>query len=175
MKTYIALLRGINVGGHKKIRMADLRSLMYNSGFQDVQTYIQSGNLILSASEDVESISLKISEAIEQKYGWEVPVLVKTTSEIKSILEHCPFPEDQKLKSYFCLLSSTPSTENMEKCRMFQFPGESFIITPQCVYIYSEVAAQKSKISNNFFENHLKVAATTRNYNTLQKLLSLSA
>ena len=174
MNTYIALLRGINVSGHKKILMADLKVLFEEQGFKNVQTYIQSGNVIFF-SENKTKLDQKISEAILKKYGWEVPVLVITPSEIKTILDHCPFLGEKKEKSYFVLLQSMPSSENVSITNSISYPNEEFVITNTCVYLYSELGAAKAKLSTNFFERKLKVKATARNYRTMMKLTSLSS
>jgi uncharacterized protein (DUF1697 family) len=170
---YIALLRGINVGGHKKILMADLRTLLVHCGFSEVETYIQSGNVVFSSERNV-GLDALISEAIKNTYGWEVPVLIKTASEMEAILSHCPFPKEKKEKSYFILLYQPPLAANIKTTLDFNFPGEEFVITPSCVYFYSSVGIGNSKMNNNFFENKLNVVATARNYRTLRKMLELS-
>jgi len=174
MNTYLALLRGINVGGHKKILMTDLKSVFGKLGFKNVQTYIQSGNVIFQSNFSSQECELKIFEAILEECGWEVPVLVKTPSEIKSILDDCPFPQEKKEKSYFVLLQSVPSSSTISEIEKVSYPNEEFIITNSCVYLYSELGAAKAKLSTNFFERKLKVKATARNYNTMVKLLSLA-
>ena len=173
MAEYIALLRGINVGGHKKLLMKDLRMLVESLGFTGVRTYIHSGNLVFSAEEGLDHSGL-ISEKILEKYGWEVPVLVISPAEVKEILDACPFPTPQKEKSYFMLLYQPPLTTDIETTLNFVSAGEKFYITSKCVYFYSELPAGKSRLSNNFFERKLKVIATTRNFNTLIKLLEMS-
>lgn len=173
MKTNIALLRGINVGGHKKLKMADLKLLFEDLGYVDVKTYIQSGNVVFSASEE-NSIPEKISKEIENKFGWEVPVLVKTSDEVANILKNCPFEEAKKLEAYFMLLASPPKKELMEMVREISYPNEEFVLTPNCVYIHYGNGAGKAKLNNNFFEKKLKVDATTRNYRTLVKLVELA-
>lgn len=173
MKRYIALLRGINVGGHKKILMADLRVLFESLAFERVQTYIQSGNVVFSTSEEKDS-ALMISEAIESKYGWNVPVFVCTASDIDSILSHCPFSEGKKLKSYFTLFKEEPSEENINMLNKLNFPGEEFHITPKCLYYYCESGYRHVKMSGNLIEAKLKVSTTTRNYRTMVKLLDMA-
>ncbi len=174
MNTYITLLRGINVGGHKKILMTDLKLVFEKLGFKNVQTYIQSGNVIFQSNFSSQECELKIFEAILEEYGWEVPILVKTPSEIKSILDDCPFPQEKKEKSYFVLLQSAPSSSTISEMETISYPNEEFVITNSCVYLYSELGAAKAKLSTNFFERKLKVKATARNYNTMVKLLSLA-
>ena len=173
MKTYIALLRGINVGGHKKLKMADLKLMMEELGFQNVVTYIESGNVVFSAKEK-KGLSDKISKEIEKRFGWEVPVLVKTTDEVAKILKDCPFEETKKTEAYFMLLASPPKKELMEAVREISYPNEEFVLTPDCVYIYFGNGYGNEKLNNNFFEKKLQVPATTRNYRTLTKLVELA-
>ncbi len=134
MFRYVALLRGINVGGHKKLPMAELRELMEALDFTEVSTYIQSGNVAFSSTSEI--TSEVIMEAIKLKYGWDVPVLLTTGSEIKKILKNCPFPQEAKEKSYFGLLFKPPSTEDLEITRSYNFPNEEFYITPNA-FIYT--------------------------------------
>ena len=174
MKTYIALLRGINVSGHKKILMTDLITLLEKSELQNVKTYIQSGNVIFSSSKKKETLSTIIFEAIQKKYGWEVPVLVLTSIEIKSILDNCPFSGEKKEKSYFILLKNKPATETVLETSKLSNSNEELIITNSCIYIFYSLGAGKSKLGTNFFERKLKVRATARNYRTMAKLLEMS-
>ncbi len=175
MKTYIALLRGINVGGHKKILMADLRLLLESLGFKDVQTYIQSGNVIFRSHSEASAkeCSENISEAIKKKYGFKVPVLVKKATELNEILLKCPFSDKKQEKSYFILLKECPSQECIKITSDFSHPNEEFHIEEDCVFIYYSEGAGKAKMGVNFFENKLKVKATARNYRTMVKLLSM--
>lgn len=173
MQTYIALLRGINVGGHKKLKMADLKLLFEGLGFHDVVTYIQSGNVVFSTWEGT-NISEKISKEITKKFSWEVPVLVKTADEVAKILKDCPFSETKKAEAYFVLLASQPETIFMKAVCEISCPKEEFVLTPDCVYIYYSQGHGNEKLNNNFFEKKLKVTATTRNYRTLAKLVELA-
>jgi len=174
MKTYIALLRGINVGGHRELKMADLRVLFEDLGFHEVVTYIQSGNVVFKTGNKNEFTEI-ISKEIEIRYGWEVLILVKKVSEIKKIVDKTPFSEDKKEKSYYTLLHETPVSELINSINPEDYPNEEFIITPGCVYFYSENGYGNAKCNNNFFERKLKVAATTRNYRTLAKLVELAS
>lgn len=173
MKTYIAFLRGINVGGHKKILMADLKLLLESIGLQDVQTYIQSGNVVFKSKEET-NLASKIAKAIETKYGFIVSVLVKKASELSEILSKCPFFDEKREKSYFILLEEKPTQENIELTATFSNLNEEFHITQNCVYIYYAVGAGKAKMGVNFFEKKLKVTATARNYRTIVKLIDMA-
>jgi len=176
MKTFIALLRGINVSGQKKVPMAQLRSLLTNSGFKNVQTYIQSGNVIFQTSEENQSeLEHIIQNSIFSHFGFDVSVLVRTPINIQNILDVCPFSEDKKINSYFTLLHSNPDISLMDETSEISYPNEEFHITNNCVYFFSSNGYGNAKCNNNFFERKLKVTATTRNYKTMVKLLSLCA
>jgi len=175
MKTYIALLRGINVGGHKKVPMAELRALLTKSGLEDVQTYIQSGNVIFQSSEaDKGKLEISIHNSIKHHFDFDVPVLVRSKEEIETILDACPFPEEKKIASYFIMLSEAPEKNLIEEISKEILKGEEFIITKNCIYIFYALGAGKAKLGVNWFEKKLKVKATARNYRTMVKLLSLS-
>jgi uncharacterized protein (DUF1697 family) len=172
MQTYIALLRGINVG-NKQMKMADLKLLFEELGFAEVVTYIQSGNVVFSVSAN-NNLAEKISKGIQESFGFEVPVLVKTASEIERILAACPFSEEKKKASYFILLNEPPARNLVEKVSQEAYPGEEFYITENCVYLFASKGYGVAKCNNNFFEKKLGVAATTRNYRTLAKLIELA-
>ncbi len=115
-----------------------------------------------------------ISKEIENRYGWEVPVFVKTVAEVKQILTDCPFDESKKTEAYFMLLASSPKQELVAAINEISYPNEEFIITDKIIYCYYHNGLGKAKLNNNFFENKLKVASTTRNYRTLAKLLEFA-
>ncbi|WP_159022534.1 DUF1697 domain-containing protein [Formosa sp. L2A11] len=174
MNTYIALLRGINVSGQKKVPMAELRELMANLGFVNVKTYIQSGNVVFQSSEkNLSVLEAKISETISETFGFEVPVLVKNESQLQEIFNFNSFSEEERPTSYFTLLSEIPKVELVESVLEETYKDEVFTITDSCVYLYSKHGYGKAKCNTNFFERKLKVSATTRNFKTMQKLLSL--
>lgn len=174
MNNYIAFLRGINVGGNKKIQMADLKILFEKNNFKTVKTYIQSGNVIFQSNKNnTNTIAQKLEQVLQKQYGFSVSVIVKTKDEILQILEQCPFSEIQIKKSYFIFLKQSPSLERMQNASKIQFPGEHFLITPKCVYLYCENGYARAKCNTNFFEKKLETIATARNYNTLQAIIKL--
>lgn len=142
-------------------------------GFKQVTTYIQSGNVVFRSTE-TSDLSNKITQAIERKYGFIVPVLIKKVSELRKILSKCPFSEEKREKSFFVLLQENPSKENIELTNGFSNSNEEFHIEEDCVYVYYSKGAGEAKMGNNFFEKKLKVNATARNYRTMLKLLELS-
>lgn len=152
--------------------MADLRLLFESLGFKEVQSYIQSGNVVFKSIEET-NLASKITEAIETKYGFMVLVLVKKASELSKILSKCPFFDEKREKSYFILLKESPSQEDIKLTTEFSHPNEEFHIKEDCVYICYSDGAGRAKMGVNFFEKKLKVKATARNYRTMTKLLTL--
>jgi len=175
MITYIALLRGINVGGHKKVPMAELREVLTKSGLENVKTYIQSGNIVCDYKKiDNSELEVIIKNAIAAHFDFEVPVFVRTPIELKAIFDACPFPEEEKVESYFTLLQKTPLFELVEEVGKKSYPNEKFRVTGDCIYFFSSIGYGKAKYNNNFFEKKLKVSATARNYKTMVKLLEMT-
>ena len=175
MNTYIILLRGINVGGHKKVPMAELRELLSKSGFENVQTYIQSGNIILQSSQsDIKGIESSIQKSIIDHFGFEIPVIAKTRKELQIIFDTCPFSEEKKENSYFVMLNEIPKTEFVNVVTDITFENEEFVIIKDCIYFHSSVGYGRTKFNMNSFEKKLNVKATSRNYKTTVKLLAMS-
>lgn len=179
MSKKIAILRGINVGGRRKILMADLRQLMTDIGFMDVGTYIQSGNVFLNSNKEATDIKLaeEIEQAILDKYGFAVPVIVKSVDEIVQAVQENPFYQDKEVDIktlHLTFLKETPSSENLAKTEAYDYSPDKFVIQDKCVFIYCEGKYHQSKLTNNFFEKKLKVPATTRNWKTVLKLMELS-
>ena len=171
---YIALLRGINVSGHKKIPMAELRALLTDSGLENVQTYIQTGNVIFDAAASPEILKNQIEVAIKNHFGFDVSVLVITPKVLRQIFDDCPFSEEKKQSSYFSLLYDAPKQELIDAVAEIKYPNEEVSIAKNCIYFYCSTGYGKTKYNNNFFEKKLNVTATARNYKTMLKLLSLS-
>jgi uncharacterized protein (DUF1697 family) len=174
MKTFIVLLRGINVGGHKKVPMAELRELLSKRGFDTVKTYIQSGNIMLQSSGDKIEIELKVKEAIQSHFGFDILVIVRTRTDLMRIFDACPFSEEKKENSYFVLLSEIPKPELVAEVMKITHDNEVFSVIDDCIYFHSSVGYGNSKFNMNSFEKKLKVRATSRNYKTTVKLIAMS-
>lgn len=176
MNTYICLLRGINVGGHRKIKMADLKTLFTSLGYTEVVTYIQSGNIIFKSHEkDIDEITTVLKKTIVDTYGFELPVFVLTRKMLTQVYENYALSPEYIESSYFTLLHTIPSTEHKALVNNLELPNEHFVATQNCVYLYPEKGYGKAKATNTFFEKKLNVVATTRNYKTIVKLLELSS
>lgn len=176
MNKYIVLLKGINVGGHKKVPMIELRELLTKFGFKNVQTYIQSGNVILESLEKLtHKIEDIIKKAILEYFGFEVSVLVKTREDLESIFNNSPFSDEEKKASYFMMLHDIPDEDSVKIASEKVYEGEEYQIINDCIYYYSAKGFGKSKFNVNFFERKLKTFATARNYNTMVKLIEISS
>jgi len=178
MKTYIAILRGINVSGQKIIKMADLKVHLEELNFQNIQTYIQSGNVIFQCkSENSKSLEEKIEKKILEKYGFHVPTLVKTPAEIEYVIYNNPFLKDKNKdinRLYVTFLSRIPEQNNVEKLKTFDYNPEEYILDGKNIFGFAPNGYGNAKLNNNFFEKKLKVNATTRNWKTVDKLFELA-
>jgi len=178
MTTYISLLRGINVSGQKKVKMAELKALYESLGLQNVVTYIQSGNVIFKSDKNSESLKMLLEQTIKQNYSFEVPVEVISQKDFLMVNEHLPFTDvDLELdgsKVLITFLSAAPKTELVEKLMTYVKSPETLIINNKVIFLRCPNGYGKSKLSNNFIENKLKVTATTRNLKTLVKLSALT-
>jgi len=173
MRAYIILLRGINVGGHRKVKMAELRALLEKQNFKNVQTYIQSGNIVFQSTRTILEIQDITAGAIEQHFGFEVPVVVLNKQDVASILLNCPFTLSDQEASYYTILSQVPLRENIALFETIKYPEEEIILIDRCVYFYTTKGMGRAKYSNNLVENKLGVTATTRNHRTLTRLLEM--
>jgi uncharacterized protein (DUF1697 family) len=177
MKKFIALLRGMNVGGQKQIKMSTLKLLFEELRFHNVETYIQSGNVIFSSKEKLpEKLEQKISSAIKRKFGFDVRVMVLTPEEIEYVLNNNPFIKRKKEseKLYVTFLAKSPSDENINKLNAIDYSPEEYIIDGRYIYLFVPNGYGKAKLNNNFFESKLNASATTRNWKTVNKMFELS-
>ena len=180
METCISILRGINVSGQKKILMADLRTLYENLHFENVKTYIQSGNVVFKSEEKLEGAdtSKKIEEAILKKYGFNVPVIIRSLLEINKVIDSNPFLSEKDInlkKLHVTFLSEIPSKEKLQDLKSVDFSPDEFAIKGKEIYLHIPVSYGETKLSNSFFEKKLKVTATTRNWNTVNKLAEMGS
>ena len=179
MKTYISLLRGINVSGQKPVKMPDLKKMFENLGYLNVQTYIQSGNVIFSSNSDlpVKELAIKIETSIREKFKFDVPVFIKSEDELQAIIEANPYRNsDGSLteKIYITFLEINPDEALVEKINILNFLPDRFAIKGREVFIDCASGYGTTKLSNTFFENRLKVKATTRNWKTVNTLLQMA-
>jgi len=179
MTTFISILRGINVSGQKKILMADLKSLYDQLGFNDVTTFIQSGNVIFKSKKkgSDQAVAKAIGQAILKKYKFKVPIIIRTAEEMQKVISENPFPKQKGInieKLHVTFLAEVPDKAQVISISHLDFSPDKFIIAGKEVYLYTPGGYGITKLSNNFFENKLKVTATTRNWKTVNKLAELA-
>lgn len=176
MKTYIALLRGINVGGHRPLKMDDLRQMFTMMGFEQVSTYIQSGNVVFDASpQDENQLATRIKSQIKDTFDYDVPVIICTATDLKTMLAQFPFEEKEGWKGYITFLSEEPSQELQDELEAQSSSMEKFEVENGVVYVHVDKQSdEKPKFSSNFIQKQLNMPATNRNLRTAHKLLELA-
>jgi uncharacterized protein (DUF1697 family) len=173
MPTYVALLRGINLGARNKIAMADLRDLFEAIGAEDVTTYVQSGNVVFrSASRSAEKLEREIEKRIKADLGLEVAVLVRTRAQLAKLVDGDPFRDPKTVHVTF--LAQKPTAARVRTLDPERSPGDEFRVIGRDVYLRCPNGYGPSKFSNAYFEKQLAVAATTRNWRTVAKLAELA-
>ncbi|AXK32838.1 DUF1697 domain-containing protein [Streptomyces armeniacus] len=200
MTTYAALLRGINVGGHKKIPMAELRELMKGLGWTDVRTYLQSGNAVFTTpDEDPDQVSgagsgpdsgtgtgeggaeetprTRLERAIAGHFGFEVPCLVRTHTELREIADACPYPaaELDPAKLLVLFLDETPDPGHFASLDPEAYAPDTFRHIGRAVYCYFPDGMGSSKLPDALGTVRPQLTSTGRNWRTVTKLIELTA
>lgn len=169
---YVALVRGINVGG-KKLAMADLRALLDELRHEDVATYVQSGNAVFSSErEDPAELAAEIEAGIAAKLGLDVRVLVRTAPEIAAVIAGNPFPDadaNPKLV-HVVFLEREPDPERLAQIDPRKYEPDEFRIGDRAVYLRFPNGYHTAKMTNDFWERRLGMAGTARNWNTVMKI-----
>ncbi len=178
MQNYISLLRGINVSGRKLIKMDALRKSYESIGFNQVHSYLQSGNVLFRAeSADTDEMQQRISRQIEKDFGFSVAILVLGTEELHKIIEGNPFSRDKEKDTaffYVSFLSAVPQKIDYNSIEAKKLSGEEIIIAGKVIYFYCPKGYGQTKLNNNFLEAKCGVAATTRNWKTTLALCGLA-
>ncbi len=177
--TYAALLRGINVGGSRKVPMAELRAVLEGLGHGGVQTYLQSGNAVFSsARQDPAALARELEAAIEAHFGFRVPCLVLDGAYLRAVAEACPFPaaelEGRQLHATFC--SEQPGPERFAALDAAAYLPEEYRVGDRVVYLYAPNGLGRSKLAEALARPAVVkgIDATTRNWNTVAKLVELT-
>ncbi len=178
--TYAALLRGINVGGSRKVPMADLRTLLTDLRYGDVRTYLQSGQAVFSSDHgDEESLAAEITDAVEQHFGFGVDVIVRDHAYLESIVEACPFPaaDLEPRQLHVTYLSAPVTPERFAAIDQAAFLPEEFRLGDRALYLYAPNGLGRSKLAEQLSKPRVTkgVIATTRNWNTVVKLAEMTA
>ncbi len=174
MNTFISLLRGINVSGQKKIRMAELQSLYESLNLVKVKTYVQSGNVVFDTTEqDAAKLAALIETQIEQTFGYTVPVLNREANDFQRIIDSNPFLNERNEDPAGLLVTflySPPAKSKLSHLNIPNNEAAEFFVGDKEIFLFCPNGYGRTKLSNNFFERKLDVPATTRNWKTVNAL-----
>jgi len=174
MPTYISMLRGINVGGHKRIKMDQLRSSLEALGLNDVKTYIQSGNVVFkTAKASSAALSRKIETKIARVFGFPVSVITRTSDDMETIVKSNPFLNAQGIdpeKLHIAFLSQPPAASALTKLEALMLSPDQFRCLGQELYLYLPNGVSGSVLMKNPLDRVLAVVTTTRNWRTVNTL-----
>jgi uncharacterized protein (DUF1697 family) len=178
MTVIISMLRGVNVGGHNKIKMEALRALYESMRLRDAQTYVQSGNVIFRTDErDLARLARRIEDGIERKFGFRSDVILRTAAEMKEVIAKNPFAKRRGIepgKLLVSFLASDPGEEGREKIRQMKCDPEEMRVEGREIYIYFPNGAGRSKLNWAGLGKMLKTPATGRNWNSVTKMLEMA-
>lgn len=167
MRTYFAFLRGINVGAHNRMKMDNLRAVCESIGLENVQTYIQSGNIVFETTEtDERELSRTIGDAIEDEFGYDVPAMIRTRLELEEIVDRQPFeePTSDGIKQYVTFLHDEPTDEQREQLLATQSDAERFVVSDREVYSDGRFIDIGTKLG---------MVSTRRNWDVVTSVLEL--
>lgn len=176
MTTYAVLLRAINVAG-KKMLMPQLRDVLEALGYSNVQTYIQSGNAVVSTTAGVRAAEQAIEQAIVKEFKQDLTVVVRSAKEMTAIVTKNPFLDQKQIdvkNLHATLLATKPAAAKVSGLELPDTADE-LIVVGQTVYVHTPGGYGRTKLNNTFVERRLGVRATTRNWNTMVKMRDLTA
>jgi uncharacterized protein (DUF1697 family) len=177
MATYAALLRAINLGARNKIPMPGLRSLLSSLGYEDVTTYVQSGNVVLRRpSAKADAIAAEIERAIAREYGLDIAVLIRTPAELRKVVAGNPFLKDESdpKKLHVVFLDRRPSAKAGRQLDPNRSPADRFKLHGREIYLHRPEGSARSKLTIDYFETLLGARATVRNWTTVTKMAELA-
>ena len=168
---HVALLRGINVGGKNMLPMKDLAAMMTEAGCREVVTYIQSGNVVFSASAAVlKKLPGIISQKIAHQFGHRVPVMIRSHEELAAVIRGNPFLKEGDERLYVAFLADIPAAEAVAKLDPNRSPSDRFAVIGKDVYLHLQTGAAKTKLTNAWMDSKLSTISTARNWATVRKL-----
>ncbi|HME32957.1 MAG TPA: DUF1697 domain-containing protein [Terriglobales bacterium] len=177
MTVVISMLRGVNVGGHNKIKMDALRDLYESLGLRDAQTYVQSGNTVFrTEAKDLAVLAKRIEDAIERKFGFRPVVILRTTADLRDAIARNPFAKRRGIdasKLLVTFLAAAPSPEARDEILRIKTGPEEVRIDGRELYVYFPDGMGRSKVWPAI-EKALKKSGTGRNWNTVTKLLEIA-
>jgi uncharacterized protein (DUF1697 family) len=170
--TYVAFLRGINLGPSTKISMPELRAMAEELGFTDVGTYINSGNLMVSSPKKAATVEREISEAIKKTFGRQIDVTVRTPAQLKKVRADNPYPDGNPSQVAVAFLTAAPAKDAKDRVAAVAADYEPFTFAGQQVYVNYSRGLGRSKLAEKF-SDIVGVSSTVRNIRTIEKVVEL--
>ena len=172
---YVALLRGINVGGRNRLPMADLREAFTAAGCAEVRTYIQSGNAVFEATHDLaKAVPELVTQAIRHTFGYDTVVVVRSSEEMRRVATSNPFDASGDPRSlHVAFLTDTPIAEAVSRLDPDRSPPDEFVVRGRDVYLRYPNGVARSKLTNEYLASRLQTVSTMRNWRTVLKLLEM--
>jgi len=170
--TYVAFLRGINLGPNNKISMSELRAMAQDLGYTDVASYINSGNLIINTPKKAATVEQEISKAIKNTFGHKIDVTVRTPAQLKKILSENPYPDGNPSQVTVAFLTQAPPRDAKDKVAAIAKDYEPFTFAGQQIYVNYSQGLGRSKLAEKF-SAIIGVSSTVRNVRTVEKVLAL--
>ena len=173
MNTYIALFRGINVGGNNILPMKGLKEILETMGCEDIKTYIQSGNVVFHIQQEKPNkMAEEIGQKIFENYGFEPKVLLLQLADLRDAIANNPFDTKDGKALHFFFLASNSKSPNLKQLYAVKSDSEEFKLVKKIFYLYTPNGIGRSKLGAKV-ERHLGVPVTARNWNTVSKLISM--
>lgn len=172
----IALLRGINLGSRRRVAMGDLRELLTSLGYDDVRTYLQSGNVVLTSERPAQRLERDLEQQISAKLGIDTRVIVRSRDELADIVERDPLGAvvDDPKRYQVTFLSAQLDPGPLRELADLDVAPERFVVSGREIYAWHPKGVQQSRLAGILTDRRLSVTATTRNWNTVTKLLALA-
>jgi uncharacterized protein (DUF1697 family) len=173
---YVALLRGVNVGGKNLLPMKDLAQIFIEAGCADVRTYIQSGNVIFRAAGSVlEELPGRVMQRITERFGYRTPIILRTVDQVDKAIRNNPFAKAGAPGNTLCVLflEDLPSAERVRNLDPARSPPDAFFVAGREIYLHFPNGMARSKLTNAYFDSKLATTSTARNWNTVLKLFDL--
>jgi uncharacterized protein (DUF1697 family) len=169
---YVAFLRGINVGGHKIIKMEDLRGMLESFGYVNVGTFIQSGNAIFETpNANTDRLEKEVQSKLAKSLGYEVEIFLRTIGEVGEIAANSPFQDDKNSTVYVAFLRREPGSKARDRLLALQNKVDEFAVPGREVYWFRHRDKGESKFTNNMLEKILDMPSTMRNMTSIRKIV----
>jgi uncharacterized protein (DUF1697 family) len=171
MAVYVALLRGINVGRHRRVSMADVKEAFAAAGAEDPTTYLQSGNVLLESSLPAAKLAPRLGKELQGRLGLDIAVLVRTRAQLARLIDRNPFPHEKDGKKlHVAFLEAAPQRARIRRLDPERVAPDEFRVVSRHVYLHYPSGYGRSKLTNDYLEKQLAVRSTMRNWTTVTAL-----